>query len=828
MLLKITGVLLAVYAAGITVAALDLNGRWFLLTGCDPLERTAAEMFIEEASERFGAEFSISPDISDSSPVLVIGTVETCPQIAAAHKKMPFRFDPSKPESFHAIQRGNMLYVVGATPKGAMNGAFRLLDRNCKNVTGVDFVGIPNFRYRAAGHKNNQSPPPGWSDDDQGKYYARHYINAVWGEKLQPQLPYEIRKKYGIKLMAELRIPFAATDEWWNDPANREAIFHRTEKDNRRVISPFAPAGRKWYLNNFRKLYRENPDLAIFYGIFGDYNAIPAEKSVNAFNRKPYGYSREETIIEILNLMRETVGHDSGIVPRAWLWHAFYGRRTEELAFMQKLDSLGFGVMYNEAGNNDDWVIRLNNFDSIALESKNGRPVLGENYISLVSAGGACECVNPVIGMPLPRVAAHKISLLAEAGVNDFVLWWGSAEGWTYQPNLEVIAELVWKKDFKQFLSKKFDSALPLLEEISNRDFGPEITPKLLEYYRKFDKAIVNDQPLYQPRQESIQGNPIENGLHIYDWWQRLGIYTEPGFGGPFPVPVTLPALSDTRRFKNMNWGVNSYTIANYRAVLDNLKAVQAEFAGWLKELPAGKNRERLQNMYNWAQLYYLLLESQYLHLKGMYAFRQAGEKNDEKARDAIEPVTRDAIANTRALLDHLKNFAPNMNLTEGMGGAVNNQGSIVKETAILESKLLAMQLWLKKSRNLALQCTVRASSIDSHTAERDAKYAVDGDNNTIWSSEYRDNQWIEVDLGREYPVEAVILEWRNAFAKEFELQTSSDGILWETKYHTDSGKNGSCSILLPAGCRARYVRINCIKRGTPWWGFALKEIAIY
>lgn len=805
--------------------ALELSGEWRLLPGSDPLEKTAAEMFAEEAAERFGTR----PASGAALPALVIGTVETSPRIAAEHAKEPFRFDPSKPESFHAVLRGSTLHIAGATPKGAMNGAFRLLDRNRKNVDGLDLVGIPNFRYRAAGHKNNQSPPPEWSDDDQGKYYARHYINAVWGEKLQPQLPYEVRKKYGLKLMAELRIPCAATDTWWNDPANSEAVFLRTEKDNRRVISPFAPAGRKWYLDNFGRLYRENPDLAVFYGIFGDYNAIPAERSVNAATRAPFGHSREETIIEILKLMREAVGEKSGIVPRAWLWHAFYGRRTEELAFMRKLDSLGFGVMYNEAGNNDDWVIRLNNFDPAALESKDGRPVLGEDYISLVSAGGACESVNPVIGMPLPRVAAHKISLLADAGVNDFVLWWASAEGWTYQPNLEVIAELIWRKDFKQFTSKQFDAALPLLREIAERDFGPGIAPKLLDYYRKFDAALVNDQPLYQPRREEAQGDPAKNGLHIYDWWQRLGIYTEPGFGGPFPEPVTVPALSNAKRFKNMNWGVNPYTIANYEAVLGKLKAVQEEFAGTVAALPAGKSRERLEAMYNWAQLYYLLLESQYLHLKGLYALRQIGENPDPAAaRRAVAPVTGESIRNTQNLLAHLKKFAPNMNLTEGMGGAVNNRGSVAKETALLESKLVAMKLWLNRSRNLALNRPVKASSVDSRAAERDAKYAVDGDSETVWSSDYKDGQWIEVDLGAEYPVEVVILGWRNAFAKEFALELSADGKKWTAAYHTADGKDGDMSIPLPPGSRARHIRINCIRRGTPWWGFALREIAVY
>lgn len=684
--------LTGVFMMTVSAFPLELSGEWRLRTGIDPLEKTAGEMFIQEAAAKFGTDFSGQ---QKSSPVVVIGTVKSCPAIAAEHEKRIFRFDPSKPESFHVVLRGRILYIVGATPKGAMNGAFRLLDRNRKDVDDVDFIGIPNFRYRVAGNECNQSPPPGWTLDDQARYYARHYINVVWGEKKRPPLPYDVRRKYGIGLMAEIRFPQGNMQNFWNDPANREAIFGVTKRpnlwvnpDGLKVISPFVPAGRDWYLSQYRKLLRENPDLRILYNMFSDYNILPDEKSFNYFTREPYTHSLEDTIIEILKIMREAVGRDSDIVPRAWLWQAFWFQRQRELAFMQRLTESGFGVMYNEAGNSDNWFFRLNNFDDVALKEA-GK---SESLI-LVSAGGACESVNPVIGMPLPRVAAHKIALLKNAGAEDFVLWWGSGEGWTYQPNLEVIAEMIWTQNWKPYTSKDFEDTLPILKKIALRDFGPELEAAVIHYWRKFDTALVSDLPLYRPHTTMAQGDPKKHGMHIYNWYQRLGTYTEPIFKGVFSEPIT-PALADDTRFKLLDWGADEYVIENYQSVISNLREVQREFAAVISAAPPGESRERMQQMHNWAQLAVLLWEAQCHHLQGRLAAKAAVNSGDMRRR--LEPIVNESIRNTREILALLPHFAPNMNLTEQHEGVITNNGSIHKETEKLNRKLEAMQRYLE------------------------------------------------------------------------------------------------------------------------------------
>ncbi|HEY0947073.1 MAG TPA: hypothetical protein VGD81_17455 [Opitutaceae bacterium] len=697
--------------------ALELRDDWQVLVGTDPLETTAAEVFRDEAAWRFGVRVGApQPEaaVDVARPALVIGTVTDSPLIAAEHARAPFHLDAAEPESFHVRLSGNRLFAVGASPKGAMNAAFRLLDRNRASVDKADFSGRPNFRWRVGNNETNQAPPPDWSLDDQARYSARHYINVVWGEKKRPPVPYDVRKKYGLGLMAETRFPQAGMEAWTNDPANRDAVFSIDPAKKRpnlwidpkglRVVSPFAPAGRQWYLNLYQKLLRENPDLKVVYNMFSDYNVLPeTTDSYNTFTREPYTHSTEDTIVEILKIAREAAGADSGIVPHAWLWQSFWNQRKRELAFMDRLRAEGFGVMYNEAGNSDDWIFRLNNYDDVALKTRNGRSAHGPNYLPIVSAGGTCESINPTIGIPLPRIAAHKLALLARAGGRDFILWWGGCEGWTYEPNIEVVAEMIWaeKEEFARHASESFDSAVPLLTRLVERDFGQDLAPGVLEYYRKFDAAIVTTLPLYKKPSREAQGDPAENGLHIYNWYQRLGTYTKPHpFKGVFLEPVTAAAFADTPRFKqSVGWGANDYAVANYEAVLGRLRDAQAALAGVLEKAPAGRPRERLLTMFNWNQLLTLLWEAQSHHMKGFALVQSLGGENADrdKVRRALAPVTGESIRNTEAILALLPAFAPNMNLLQSHSGVVANRGSVADETRNLQKKLAAMKAELEE-----------------------------------------------------------------------------------------------------------------------------------
>ena len=68
------------------------------------------------------------------------------------------------------------------------------------------------------------------------------------------------------------------------------------------------------------------------------------------------------------------------------------------------------------------------------------------------------------------------------------------------------------------------------------------------------------------------------------------------------------------------------------------------------------------------------------------------------------------------------------------------------------------------------------------------AANAVDGNTGTRWSSAFSDPQWLQVDLGATHTVSRVVLNWEAAYARAFQIQTSTDGNTWTNVYSTTTG----------------------------------------
>lgn len=125
---------------------------------------------------------------------------------------------------------------------------------------------------------------------------------------------------------------------------------------------------------------------------------------------------------------------------------------------------------------------------------------------------------------------------------------------------------------------------------------------------------------------------------------------------------------------------------------------------------------------------------------------------------------------------------------------------------------------------NLARYSSVVVSSCEttSFTADK----AVDADKSTRWSSAYSDSEWVTVDLGKQYPVSKVILNWEYAYAKAYTIQTSTDGTNWTDVYNTTSG-NGDIDDISFNTVTARYVRMQGIQRATKY-GYSIYEFEVY
>ncbi len=124
---------------------------------------------------------------------------------------------------------------------------------------------------------------------------------------------------------------------------------------------------------------------------------------------------------------------------------------------------------------------------------------------------------------------------------------------------------------------------------------------------------------------------------------------------------------------------------------------------------------------------------------------------------------------------------------------------------------------------NLALDKTATASSLES--AAYPASNAVDGNTGTRWSSAFSDPQWLEVDLGSVQSLCQVSLDWENAYATAFQLQTSTDGSTWTTVYSTTSGTGGTQTLNVTGS--GRYLRMYGTARATPY-GYSLWELGVY
>ncbi|TDD61602.1 coagulation factor 5/8 type domain protein [Kribbella antibiotica] len=102
---------------------------------------------------------------------------------------------------------------------------------------------------------------------------------------------------------------------------------------------------------------------------------------------------------------------------------------------------------------------------------------------------------------------------------------------------------------------------------------------------------------------------------------------------------------------------------------------------------------------------------------------------------------------------------------------------------------------------------------------------AVDGDANTRWSSEWADNQWLQVDLGATATVEQVVLQWEAAYATGYRIEVSANGQQWNPIYSTTTGHGGTETLNVSGS--GRYVRVFATTRANGY-GVSLFEFKVF
>lgn len=129
----------------------------------------------------------------------------------------------------------------------------------------------------------------------------------------------------------------------------------------------------------------------------------------------------------------------------------------------------------------------------------------------------------------------------------------------------------------------------------------------------------------------------------------------------------------------------------------------------------------------------------------------------------------------------------------------------------------------LVDANNLASGKTVHASSVESGNFL--PSRAVDSNIGTRWSSVFRDNQWIYVDLGANRYVDTAILRWQAAYARSYGIYYWT-GSYWANLYWTSQGSGGTNMIRFTP-TTARYFMMYATERGTKW-GVSLWEFGLY
>lgn len=112
------------------------------------------------------------------------------------------------------------------------------------------------------------------------------------------------------------------------------------------------------------------------------------------------------------------------------------------------------------------------------------------------------------------------------------------------------------------------------------------------------------------------------------------------------------------------------------------------------------------------------------------------------------------------------------------------------------------------------------ASSVEEKYS---AQLAIDDNPTTRWSSQFLDDQWWMVDLGKPVEIKKITLYWEAAYTKDYLILVSLDGKIWNEVYKTSEGKGGGETINI-APVEARYVKLVLNKRGAEW-GNSLWEV---
>ncbi len=129
-------------------------------------------------------------------------------------------------------------------------------------------------------------------------------------------------------------------------------------------------------------------------------------------------------------------------------------------------------------------------------------------------------------------------------------------------------------------------------------------------------------------------------------------------------------------------------------------------------------------------------------------------------------------------------------------------------------------------STNIALKKSVTASGYEN--AASLPMSVVDGNLGTRWSSNFADDAWVAIDLGEQYYLESIKIYWETAYATNYNILVSNDGISWSTLKSMRNMSGGTDEIVLEGVNYYRFIKFQGITRALPAYGYSIYEFEVY
>lgn len=135
---------------------------------------------------------------------------------------------------------------------------------------------------------------------------------------------------------------------------------------------------------------------------------------------------------------------------------------------------------------------------------------------------------------------------------------------------------------------------------------------------------------------------------------------------------------------------------------------------------------------------------------------------------------------------------------------------------------IIILALLMFEPAAYAFKAVTASSDINNNRAEK----AADGKPITRWESEWKDNQWIQVEFESPVVLYGMEIKWEAAAAYRYKVLASADGAEWKTLAEIEDGTEGEdMKINFKKDKTAyKFVKVDCLSRSTAW-GFSIWEM---